>query len=369
MHRVVQMTSAHPALDIRIFHKECKSLVRNGYDVVLIAPHTADELVDGVQIRAIPKAKRRLERMTVTTWNVYRAALKENAQIYHFHDPELIPIALLLRMRGKKVIYDVHEDLPKDIEDKTWISKPLRGLIAGAMKVIEGVAAHLLSGIVAATPFIAKRFPAHKTVTVQNYPLLEELSFADTQSSIYAQRDPIAVYMGGITEIRGVREMITAVEETNNPQMRLVLLGGFWPEQLQTEVSQMPGYKKTMYMGWKNRTELLQLAGKARMGLVVLHPVRNYLESQPIKMYEYMALGLPIIASDFPFWREILKGLDCCLFVDSLDPKAIAKAMNHLLENPQESEAMGLRGKQAVLERFNWTVEAIKLLSFYKTLC
>src|SRR5215469_5500447 len=117
--RVCFMTSVHMPFDVRIFHKECRSLARAGYPVTLIACHgKQEEVVDDVRIRGIFKAAGRLSRMTLTPWTIAREAMRQNAQIYHFHDPELIPVGLFLRVLGKKVIYDVHEDLPADVAYK-----------------------------------------------------------------------------------------------------------------------------------------------------------------------------------------------------------------------------------------------------------
>src|SRR5580704_6176866 len=99
--RVVHLTSVRGPRDMRVFYKECRSLVRAGYAVTLIAPGTEEQLVDGVSIHAVPRLKSRLFRMTLTAWRVYQKALRQAADVYHFHDPELVPLGLLLRLRGK----------------------------------------------------------------------------------------------------------------------------------------------------------------------------------------------------------------------------------------------------------------------------
>jgi len=129
--KVCVITSAHPALNTRPFYKEAISLVKEGYDVIMIAQHNKNEVVDGVKIIALPKPKNRFYRMFVTTLNVFRLALKQKANVYHFHDPELIPIGLLLKFFTKaKVIYDVHEDYEAKILNKNWISSYFRKPIA-----------------------------------------------------------------------------------------------------------------------------------------------------------------------------------------------------------------------------------------------
>jgi hypothetical protein len=156
--KIVHLTSVHSPSDIRIFFKECRSLAAAGYEVVLVAPGGKDRFVEGVQVRAITKAARRLERMTKIVWAVYRAAIRERAEIYHFHDPELIPVGLLLRLRGKRVIYDIHEDVPRDIRSKYYLPVWARSFIGNVVEIIENFAARRFSALVSVTPHITKRF-------------------------------------------------------------------------------------------------------------------------------------------------------------------------------------------------------------------
>lgn len=367
MFKVCILTTVHPPFDTRIFHKEAKTLVRAGYDVTLIAQHERDEVVDGVKIIALPKPRNRLSRMFSLTWRAFHKAIRQRANIYHLHDPELIPVGMLLKLQGKRVVRDVHEDVPKQILSKDWIPRPLRRLVAGAARVAEALASWAFDGIVAATPAIAKRFPAGKTIVVQNFPILKEL--VAPESTPYQNRPAKVIYVGGITAIRGIREMVQAVSllpESLNA--RLVLAGEFSPPSLEAEVRGLSGWERVEFVGWQDRASVARLLGKARAGLVLFHPEPNHLEAQPNKLFEYMSAGLPVIASDFPLWREIVNGVGCGLLVNPLDPKAIAEAIQYLLIHPEEAEEMGRHGQQAVQERYNWDTEKEKLLSLYRRL-
>ncbi len=363
---IVHMTSAHPPYDVRIFHRECVSLVQAGYPVKLVVPHSHDEEREGVRICAVAKSKGRLGRMLGSVWAVFRRALAEKGDIYHFHDPELIPAGLLLRLLGKRVVYDVHEDVPTDIQSKVWIPKPLRGLIAAGMRLLERLAGVLLSGIVAVTPPIAARFPAQKTILLQNFPHPQEVAFFRNRS--YQERPFRVLYAGSITRVRGLMEMVQAMEYLKNHSLQLVLIGEFAPSNLRLEVEQIPGFSRVEYLGYKSRPETLEVLAQSRIGLVVLHPIPSFLVSQPTKMYEYMMAGIPFVASDFPLWRASLNGEECGLFVNPLDPQAIAKAIRWLLDHPEEAEAMGRRGRRLVEERLNWGVEFTKLTELYQRL-
>jgi hypothetical protein len=285
--------------------------------------------------------------------------------IYHFHDPELIPIGMLLKLHNKRVIYDVHEDLPRQILGKYWIPPLLRSSIAKLLNVIEIMSALLLDSIVSATPAIARRFPVKKTIVVQNFPMLWEL--ASTKPCPHAARPPMAIYIGGIDNLRGVREIITSIALLPK-NFEFALAGVFDPPEFINELKQLPGWERVKFLGWLSRQQIAQQLSLARVGLVLLHPQSNFLESYPIKLFEYMAAGLPVIASDFPLWREIINQAKCGILVDPLDPKAISKAIRWILDHPNEAEDMGKKGQEAVRMQYNWDSEAHKLRSLYSNL-
>lgn len=362
--KVVHLTTVHPAFDTRIFHKQAKTLVRAGYDVTLIAQHDKDKALDGVKIITLPKPKNRFTRFFGLTWRAFHLALRQRADIYHFHDPELIPVGLLLKPWGGKVIYDVHEDLPRQVMSKYWIPPWLRGVVSKVAELIEASAAGILDAIVAATPAIADRFPHTKTVVVQNFPIVSELQAP--QKTPYRERPLYLAYLGGITAVRGALEMVRALEHLpSGLQVKLVMAGEFSPSSLYEEVRQLPAWERVEFLGWQDRQQLPNLLDKARVGLVLFHPAPNHIEAQPNKLFEYLAAGIPVVASDFPLWRQIVKKAGCGLLVDPLDPGAIARAVSWLLEHPVEAEEMGRRGREDVLGKYNWEREAEKLLELY----
>jgi len=366
--RVCILTTVHPPFDTRIFHKQAKTLVHAGYDVTLIAQWSKDETVDGVKIVALPRPRNRLSRIFGLTWRAFRLALREKADIYHFHDPELLLIGVLLKLftRGR-VIYDVHEDLPKQILNKQWIPLFLRRITAGCAKLTEMVCSGLVDRIVVATPAIARRFLKSRTVLVQNFPKMGEL--VGDKTTAYKKRPHVAVYVGGISRIRGLEEMVRAVGLLpDKAGVRLVLAGSFSPPELENDVQQLTGWKQVDYLGWQSREGVKKLLSEARVGLVLFHPAPNHIEAQPNKLFEYMSAGIPVVASDFPLWREIVKGADCGLLVDPLKPEDIASAIYWLLQHPEEAQAMGERGRKAVIERYNWNNESQKLLQMYREL-
>jgi glycosyltransferase involved in cell wall biosynthesis len=351
-------------------------LKQAGHNVELIVVHDQDKVANGVRIWAIPKASRRfermakLERMTKTAWTVYRVASKAKAEIYHFHDVELVPVGLLLRLRGNRVVYDIHEDYPRDMLSKYYLPGWLRTPIGKAVEALENFAARRFSALVITTPHIAQRFQHlnEQVVTVQNFPVLGEV--ADCVSEVpWQQREAAVAYIGNITIVRCIREMIHAIDllpENSGAELRLA--GNYSPESLRNELAALPGWKRVRELGYLNRKEVKRALSRVKAGLVLFRPEPNYVNAYSNKMFEYMAAGIPVIASDFPLWREIVQEPGCGILVNPLDPQAIADAIEYVLNNPQEAQAMGHRGRRAVEERYNWENEEKKLLALYNKL-
>lgn len=367
--RIVHFTSVHTPFDIRIFQKECRSLAAAGHEVSFVVPHVRDETAEGVRIKAIPKSHGRLSRMTKTAWKAFREAEKLKAEIYHFHDSELIPLALLLRLEGKKVVYDIHEDVPRDILSKDYLPQHLRQPIAWAVERIENFSCSLFSGLVAATPFIAERFERlnSRTIVIHNYPRLPEL--APRAGVTWQQRSPAVAYVGGILPDRGIRELVSAMSLVPRElNATLKLAGEFFPATFKDELSQLKGWNEVEAVGLLDRSHVAELLEDVRAGIVTFLPELNHVCAMPHKLFEYMSAGIPIIASNFPLWKQIVQDIGCGLLVDPSDPKSLADAIAFVLTHPAEAEAMGRRGREAVESHYNWEREQVKLLHFYSHL-
>jgi glycosyltransferase involved in cell wall biosynthesis len=364
------MSSVHRGLDIRIFRKECVSLAASGYETHLVINGTAADVEEarshGVTLHRLPESAGagRLSRMSVHAWRCYAMAKRLDADLYHLHDPELIPYALLLARAGKKVIFDSHEDLAGEIYSKDWIPVPARRLMSRIAQAVEGHAAARISALVAATPFIGSLFEgsAKRVAVINNYPLIGELMSVVPAKEV--ERDGVC-YVGSIDAIRGIREAVQAIGKTRS---NLLLAGTFTSEALRSEVMQYAGWSKVKEYGYVKRDTVADIMARSYCGLVTLHRVPNFLNSRPIKMFEYMSAGVPVIASDFPLWREIVEENQCGICVDQDDPEAIASAIRHLHEHPDEVVRMGNNGRRAVEEKYRWDREAEKLLSLYQDL-
>lgn len=378
--RVCILSTGHPVFDPRIFHKEAKTLARAGYDVTLIAQHEKDEVVDGVKIIALPKPKNRFGRMAGLTWRAFRIALRQRADVYHFHEPELLPVGVLLKLLAKaKIIYDVHENVPKQILNKEWLPLWTRKPVSVVYEIVERVCLPFIDIIVIAEDSYIENYRGRENViAIHNYPtssFLTKIAHTDKSSGEDSVRDFRVTYVGGITKLRGALELIEALrvlKEAGYQTVVLQLIGPLFPRTLERELNnlvQQYGLGENVRIpGPVPHEQVASILARSNIGVAILHPDPNYVNSLPTKLFEYMAAGLPVVASNFPLWKEIVEGNRCGLCVDPLDPKAIAQAIQYLLEHPDEARRMGENGRRAVEEKYNWEHEAKKLLKLYEEL-
>lgn len=357
--KICHLTSVHSHMDTRIFLKECATLSKNGFEVFFVAPNAPDELINGVQLVGTKSVQgNRFIRMTKTTEDIYRRGLEIDAEIYHFHDPELIPIGLKLKKQGKKVIYDIHEDLPRALLSKKWIKPFIRKPMSIIFELYENFAAKRFDCLMTATPHITKRFLKvnQNTININNYPLLKEL---ENNSVDYKSKKRQVCYVGGLSSIRGSEQLLQAAKLIEGT---LAIAGPLNPKEL---VNRILSYSAIEYKGFLNRKEVKELLGDSVAGIVTFLPEPNHINAQPNKMFEYMSAGIPVICSNFPLWRAIIEKHDCGICVDPESPKEIANAINYLLDNPEIAERMGRNGRKAVETEYNWEQEGQKLVGMY----
>lgn len=354
--KVCHMTSAHDWNDDRIWLKECQALADAGYDVYIVS-EGIDREESGVNIVGCgKKPKSRRERMRGFAKKVYERALVLDCDIYHFHDPELLPYGVKLKKLGKRVVFDSHEDVPGQILDKEWLPFPVRKLVSVAYKLYETNCVKQFDAVVTATSHIAEKFYGRccKVTVINNYPKLNDIVFHD---SSFEQRKPIICYAGGISENRGEKIMVDAMKGVEGT---LILAG---PHDA---MSLLDGAVK--YVGFIDRDKINELYGEAVMGLCILKPTPNYYYSKPIKMYEYMAAGLPFICSDFPAWKEVVKESGAGICVNAENIQEVRKAILELLNDRKMAQQMGQRGRAWVIRNCTWEQEREKLLSLYNAI-
>jgi glycosyltransferase involved in cell wall biosynthesis len=290
--------------------------------------------------------------------------LDENADIYHFHDPELLLVGALLKLHGKKVIYDVHEDFKGTMDGKQWIPGAWKGIAAPAISTAEAILGRACDRIVAATPTIARKFPAERTRMVQNFPWRGELY--PRKAVPYEEREALAIYIGWLGDHSGVAAMTEAVRMAARQRPVKLHIGGRVREGAKAEFLTSAATENVEYRGFLNRPQVAELIGRARIGLVTVLPTGNSINAQPTKLFEYMSGALPVIASDFPVYRRFVEEARCGLLVNPHRPEEIASAILWMLENPGRACEMGRNGRRAIEEKYNWENEARELVAVYE---
>lgn len=361
--RVCHITSVHKYNDTRITLKECKSLLDNGYEVHLIAPDTEEENYKGIKIHGVKNTyKSRLARMLFYRRKIFNKAIEIDAEVYHFHDPELIPLGLKLLKKGKKVIYDVHEDVPRAILSKYYIPAVFRGTLSRVFEIYENYASKKMDVLVTATPHIYKRFKKinKSTVNINNYPLLNEL-FEEKLYKTEATKKYVS-YVGALGEIRGSEQLFKASEQM---QCKLKVAGRLANHNLKIQIK---NNQNIGYLGILDRDDVKNLLSRSIAGIVTFLPEPNHIYAQPNKLFEYMSSGIPVVSSNFELWKDIVENNNCGICVDPEKPEEIATAVNYLVDNPELAKQMGNNGRKMIEEKYNWEIEKRKLIGVYEML-
>lgn len=364
--KIAHLTTLHPRDDVRIFHKEVKTLDNFGLSNIFLFVYDGKKSskIGNINIINIGKPySNRLFRFIFGSYLIFTFCKKYSIKIVHFHDPELMLISLLLKnVMGIKVIYDVHENVPQQILSKKWINPILRYPISKLFIFVEYICVHFFELVVVATPSISLRYPNQKTVVIQNFPVVEHVP----ATSCVSNGGNIFLYVGGISIERGIGEVIRAL--SYDERLKLQLVGKFDSLSTLDFVKSLNGWSNVECVDWVARNNLPPFFSRAVAGIVTFHPIPNHIHSQPNKLFEYMEAGLPVIASNFPLWRQIIEKYDCGILVDPLNPLEISDAMRWILDHPEEAIKMGARGREAVLREFNWDAESLKLTECYERL-
>jgi glycosyltransferase involved in cell wall biosynthesis len=368
------VTSAHPRYDVRIFHKEILSLAKKYEVTLLVADGKADEiyahheLCNEINILSVRHPKGRINRMLFVPKNILRKIASISPDIVHIHDPELLLIAKEIVHMGYKVVYDAHEDLPKQIMNKKWIPSIMRGHCAKIADNYEKKVSANINGIIAATPIIKNKFLKYNlnTVDILNYPVIDLISSGYNSYDSYMSRRYDLCYVGSISEARGI---IPLIESLSIYGLTLQLAGPFSDSSIARKVKKMTNFKNLVhYHGVIPHSQAQELVSQSRVGMLTLFPIASYKESLPIKLFEYMLYNLPCVASDFPMWRDIIGKHECGLLVNPKSPQEIAAAAIRLVNNTKLSYEMGYNGYNAVLNEYNWAKQEAKLFEFYEQL-
>ncbi|SHE96239.1 Glycosyltransferase involved in cell wall bisynthesis [Seinonella peptonophila] len=365
--KVMILSSVHAYDDPRVFHKEAVSLAQAGYEVELHAVAEFEQKEEqGVKIVGVKRLSR--WKRLYNGWVLYKRALASGADIFHFHDPELLPWGVCIQRRtGKPVIYDSHEDLPQQIHTKPWIPRWMRPLVSSIVKVIEKGLAKRLAAVITVKDDFNVKFTskgAKEVVTVKNYPLFTPLTEQQEDKSVNR-----ILYVGGVSYLRGYREMIEMMEYIPEEyQAELHIIGPLQHIKQEDQNQEALKEKNIFIHGRVSFEQVKEWYKKGKVGLTCLHPIDNYRESLPIKLFEYMSMGLPQVATNFPQWQEILESNQCGYVVDPLKPEQIAEKVVEILKDPEHFQLMSRQARKTYEEKYNWQMEEKHLFALYQRL-
>lgn len=367
------LSSVHDALDNRVFYREARSLWRAGYDVNLVAVHDRDEVKDGIRIIALLEVPRwQRPRLWLT---LLRRAVETQADIYHFHDPELLLVMPWLRLlTGKPTVYDIHEVYPEFIRVKDYLPVWLRYPLAWIVSWLEPLLARLQSGLIFADDQIAEDFSQidRPKTTLFNFPARSFVERAIVATEDVEQREPVVLYLGGMERNRGSRLMVDAFARVlaAYPQARLCHVGHMQPPHLSDEVwADVVERGIADAVTLTGRVPFEQIGDylkQAAVGWVTWLPVPKNQKNIPTKLFEYMAYGLPIVSSDLASTRPFVQQGDNGYLVKAADPGAHAEAILSLLRQPTQAVMMGRCGQRRVYEHYNWDEMERRLLRLYE---
>ncbi|MPW26971.1 glycosyltransferase [Alkalibaculum sp. M08DMB] len=363
MCKVCHITSAHTRYDIRIYSKECTTLANNNYEVILLVnDENDDEFINNIFIMSTKFiSKNRLDRFMFSRKKLYLKALEVDADIYHLHDPDLLPLGNKLKLLGKKVIFDSHEDVPAQIKDKQWIPRIIRNIISNFYRMYEIYSIKNFDAVISVTPHIVDRFLKNNSnsVMITNFPIIEDMVNVErnTANSI--------CFAGGISEQWNHDKVIIAIEKIQG--IKYIIAGKSSKEYI-SYLEKLPAWDKVDYIGVVPHSEVKNIYDSSIAGMALNYSTQAKKEGTlgNTKLFEFMQAKLPIICSNYKLWKEIMEKYNCGICVDPHNVNEIKEAIEYYINNPQEAIKMGQNGRIAVEEKYNWKTQEVILLQLYK---
>jgi len=364
---VCHLSTVHVRTDVRVFYKECVTLAIAGYKThLIVADGKGNDYNQAVIIHDLGRYSSRIKRILLAPALLFLAAVKIPAYVYHFHDPELLPIGLLLKLFTKaKIIYDAHESYPDDMLYKDYLPAWSRIIASRGIKILEDFIACRMDAVITVTDYHAKRFlPINaNTFTICNYPLKKEWDFLH---STVVDKKPLSIgYVGNITRKRGISQLLTAIESLD---CTLHLAGSYEPLDYRQELCNMPAWHKVVEYGYVSRDIAIEIISSSLVGVMLFLPEPNHINSLSTKVFEYMAGATCVLVSNFQVYEKTIQDQNCGVCVDPFDTIQITETLRQLLDNPTKTVLMGKQGRELAYHKYNWESQQKKLLEAYTKL-
>ncbi len=363
MKKIAHLTSVHKRNDTRIFLKECTSLAANGFSVSLVvADGQGDDKCNDVNIYDVGPSRGRLDRILNAPRRVFNKAVELDAQVYHIHDPELMPIALKLKKLGKKVIYDIHEMTRLQIMSKEWIPVFFRSLLKIIFSKYEDFACRKLDYLVVPQEEMKVYFSKlTKCQTIFNYPE------ADYNIKGVERNRYNIIYSGTLGVDRGLFNYINLIENLVKIDSRYkLILACNIDDELKEAVDQSSAKNSIQIVGFLNFDDLLKKYHSSTFGLILFNNVGQYYMTNALKLFEYMRSGLVVIMPDFGDWLNFNKVNNAGFNVDVKNGSEIASlicGINDSVISEASTHNIELSNK-----KFSWGSESLKLTEIYDSL-
>lgn len=368
---VCHLTSVHKSNDIRIFQKECTSLAKEEeFEVYLVAQGKSRE-ENGVKVVGIGEAQKgRLNRILQVSNHIFKEAAALNADIYHFHDPELLLYARRLKKQGSAVIFDSHEDYPKQIAEKPYLPGPVRKIVAAVYKIYEThVVKHIDAAIIPGptngkNPFEGR---CKNTIFLDNYPIV------DSRRKYIERKKPASIhevkvcYVGGLSEARGITKLVQGCYKAG---VKLILAGPFSSPEYKERIFSMKESACIDYRGVCDYDEVTEIYRESHIGAATLLKIGQYatMENLPTKTYEYMQVGLPVIMSDTVYNTKLMETEDFAYLIDPNNEDKIASIIQYIFMNYSEAMGKARTAHKLIENKYSWNLEIQKLFELYKVL-
>ncbi|GGH54441.1 glycosyl transferase [Dyadobacter endophyticus] len=364
MKRVLLLSTVHPSADPRIMYKIAPSL-QSYYEVFCALPGVRGGLRKNLHLIRLPKFGRLLPRILLAHPIALLKCLPLRPDIVHIFVPELIPLALLFQWAGAKVVYEVQENLFK----KFAIKRYNNGLVfKWLFRFFDRLARRRFHLIFTDDAYLEEyRNLTKPFAIIHNYvslPVMDTLAHEDARTP-----GPELFYLGVVSMERCLDTMINALAllKKSYPDCHLHLFGPMRVDK--EELGAIADYGQVMnnitFHGYTDQQVALKYASQAIAGIALLKPVADYPDSFPTKMFEYMALKLPVITSDFPLYKRIVEDSGSGYCISPYDPEALHNALQCCISENALRSQMGNNGRKASETCYNWASEEAKLLSFY----
>lgn len=364
--KVCHITTAHDSDDTRIFQKECVFLAKeNDFDIFLIAPGESRKEKNVQVIGLGEKPSSRFKRMAFFTKKALKTAVDLDADIYHFHDPELLTVGLKLKKMGKHVIFDSHEITSEQIKIKKYIPGFLRNFVSDLYYRKETKVTKEIDAVIVPCLYDGKNWfegRSRETIFVDNFPILSDKLRIEYDPS--TRRYDICT-IGSLTPERGITELLRARKIAD---CCLLMGGEFSDDNYKNRLNEKGLLKDVDYVGYCSMDKVISYYSNSKIGISTILPVGQYVKAGnlPTKVYEFMSMSIPVIISDLPSAKKAISEYKFGITVNPEKPEEIAGAIDYLLKNPDCAQEYGREGRRAIEEKYNWEMEVKKITVLYR---